>query len=240
MKTRLALSLVIALGLSQPAAAITVFDPSNFTQNLLTAVRTLEQINNQIRQLQNEAQMLSNDAKNLRGLNYNASGRLQSTLATTNRLIQQAQGLAYEVSQADSTFARLYPEAYAGTVSGSRMAADSRARWSNSLQALRTSMQMQAQAAQNFAVDESVLTDLVAQSQGAVGSLQATQATNQLLALQARQSIQAQQLQITQGRAAALEQARTVAAEERAREVRQRFHSDSTRYTPFAVNFYNH
>jgi len=22
--------------------------------------------------------------------------------------------------------------------------------------------------------------------------------------------------------------------------VRQRFHSDSTRYTPFAVNFYNH
>ena len=37
----------------QPASALTVFDPSNFVQNTLTAVRTLEQINNQINQLQN-------------------------------------------------------------------------------------------------------------------------------------------------------------------------------------------
>src|SRR3546814_8139795 len=44
----------------------TVFDPSNYTQNTLTAVRTLEQINNQINQLQNEAQMLMNQARNLR------------------------------------------------------------------------------------------------------------------------------------------------------------------------------
>lgn len=238
MKTRLALSLAIALGLSQPAAAFTVFDPSNFAQNLLTAIRTLEQINNQIRQLQNEAQMLSNDAKNMTGLDYNASAQLRSTLATTARLIQQAQGVAYEVSQADATFARLYPQAYAGSVSGNQMALDARERWNNSLQALRTTLQMQAQAAQNFAADESMLTELVAQSQGAVGHLQATQATNQLLALQARQAIQAQQLQVTQGRAEAVEQARNVAAEERAREVRRRFDSGSTRYTPQSVNFY--
>ena len=108
MKTRLALSLAIALGLSQPAAAFTVFDPSNFAQNLLTAIRTLEQINNQIRQLQNEAQMLSNDAKNLSGLDYNASAQLRSTLATTARLIQQAQGVAYEVSQADATLSLIH------------------------------------------------------------------------------------------------------------------------------------
>ena len=38
---------------SQPAHAIIVFDPSNYGQNILTAARTLEQINNQIRMLQN-------------------------------------------------------------------------------------------------------------------------------------------------------------------------------------------
>ncbi|WP_445939749.1 DUF4141 domain-containing protein, partial [Pseudomonas sp.] len=34
-----------------------VVDPTNLVQNALTAIRTLEQINNQIQQLQNEAQM---------------------------------------------------------------------------------------------------------------------------------------------------------------------------------------
>jgi P-type conjugative transfer protein TrbJ len=40
-----------AAGLVQPAAAITVFDPSNFAQNILQAARALEQINNQIQSL---------------------------------------------------------------------------------------------------------------------------------------------------------------------------------------------
>lgn len=238
MNKTLPLVMAIALGLSQPAQAITVFDPSNFSQNLLIAIRTLEQINNQVQQLQNEARMLTNDARNLSGLSYDASGRLQSTLATTNRLIQRAQGLAYEVSQADATFARLYPDAYARSTSGNQMALDARERWRNSLEALRTSMQLQAQSVQNFAADESLLTDLVAQSQRAEGNLQVSQATNQLLALQSRQAIQSQQLQITQGRAAAVEQARQVAAEERAREVRRRFDSGTTRYTPQPVSMF--
>ncbi len=65
------------------------------------------------------------------------------------------------------------------------------------------------------------------------------QATNQLLALQSRQTIQAQQLQITQDRATALEQARQVAVQERAREVRRRFQGEGTPYTPYTVNFYS-
>ena len=118
------------------------------------------------------------------------------------------------------------------------MALDARQRWRNSLEALRTATQVQSQAVQNFRSDEQTLTDLVNRSQSAVGALQATQATNQLLALQARQSIQAQQLQITQDRAAALEQARVIAVQERAREVRRRFIGSGTPYTPQAVDFY--
>lgn len=49
---------------SPAAAQITVFDPTNHSQNLLTAARELQQINNQIQQLQNQAMSLANQAKN--------------------------------------------------------------------------------------------------------------------------------------------------------------------------------
>ncbi len=39
-----------------------VFDPTNYGQNLLTAARTLQTVNNQIKQLQNEADMIVNQA----------------------------------------------------------------------------------------------------------------------------------------------------------------------------------
>ena len=59
---------------SSPARAqFTVFDPSNYTQNLLTAARTLQQVNNQIRSLQNEATMLLNQAKNLERIGDHAT-----------------------------------------------------------------------------------------------------------------------------------------------------------------------
>ncbi len=196
MKTKprlLSVSLAAVLSVSllavQPASALTVFDPSNFVQNTLTAVRTLEQINNQINQLQNEAQMLMNQARNLANLDFNIVNRLRSTLATTERLIAEARGLAYDVQSMDATFARLYPEQYAATISGDRMAQDARERWQNTLNGLHTAMRMQAQVSQNLAQDESALADLVSQSQSATGALQAMQATNQLLALQAKQSI---------------------------------------------------
>lgn len=243
MKTRvLSVSLAAVLAGSllvvQPATAFTVIDPTNLIQNTLTAIRTLEQINNQVRQLQNEAQMLINQARNLAGLDYNVVNRLRSTLATTERLIAEAQGLAYDVAHMDQEFARLYPHEYAAIVSGDRMAQDARERWRHTLDGLHTAMRVQAQVSQNLSEDESVLADLVAQSQSAGGALQAMQATNQLLALQAKQAIQAQQLQLTQDRAASLELARQAAATERAREVRRRFLGEGTPYTPQPVRFY--
>lgn len=239
----LAVASAIAFGVVQPAHALfgigdIVLDPSNLAQNMLTAARTLEQINNQVQQLQNEAQMLINQARNLTSLDFNVVNRLRSTLATTERLIAEARGLAYDVTSIDREFARLYPHEYTATVSGSQMAQDARERWRHTLDGLHTSMRMQAQVSQNLADDEGVLADLVGRSQSATGALQAMQATNQLLALQAKQAIQAQQLQLTQDRAASLELARQAAATEHAREVRRRFLGDGTQYTPQTVQLY--
>src|SRR3546814_1564597 len=65
----LALSVVIA----PPATAqLIVYDPTNYAQNLLSATRALQQINNQITSLQNQAQMLVNQARNLASLPYSS------------------------------------------------------------------------------------------------------------------------------------------------------------------------
>ena len=225
---------------AQPATALIVFDPSNFVQNMLTAIQTLQQLYNQIKQLQNEAKMLENQARNLASLPFNVTSRLRANLALTQRLIDQAKGLAYDVARMDRDFARLYPEQYAAAISGDQMYRDTQERWKNTLTSLQTAMQVQAQASQNVKDDEGVLADLVDKSQSAVGALQAMQSTNQLLALQAKQSIQTQRLQLTQDRAASLELARQAAAAERGREVRRRFLGSGTPYTPYTVNFYNH
>lgn len=240
MKKRLLAVAAAALigGMPVAQAQWVVIDPTNLVQNTMTAVRTLEQINNQIKQLQNEAQSLMNEARNLASLPFNVVNRLRANLDTTRQLITQARGLAFDIKNMDQQFAQLYPEQYAATVSGNQMFQDAHQRWQNTLQGLQTAMRMQAQVSQNLNQDEGVLADLVDQSQSATGALQAMQATNQLLALQAKQSIQTQQLQLTQGRAASLELARQAAVVERGREVTRRFLGGGTAYTPQSVNFY--
>jgi P-type conjugative transfer protein TrbJ len=230
----IALALLFAMPLPS-RAQITVFDPSNFVQNSLTAARTLMEVNNQLVQLQNEAQMLLNDAMNLTSLPFNIVNQLRATLATTTALIQQAQGIAIDLARARSQFNASYPAFYPSGTSGAALLADNLQRGINSLYALQTTVDMQAQAAQNLGADETYLAELVGRSQAAIGALQAMQATNQLLALQSRQAIQEQQLRLTQDRAVALEHARGVAEEARARVVRERFMGNGTPYTPQAV-----
>jgi len=230
--------LVLGLMLFGRAEAMTVIDPTNLIQNSLTAVRTLEMTHNQLSQLQNETRMLLNQARHLASLDYNVISRLSQSIARSEQLLAQAQGLAYEVTRLDREFAQLYPEQYAQTVTGAHLARQGLERWSQQRHGLHTALRVQGQVAQNLDMDQSVLTDLVAQSQSAVGALQASQATNQFLALQAKQAIQAQQMALTQNRAMALEQARQVADEQEAREQRRRFMGSGTPYTPRPVRLF--
>jgi P-type conjugative transfer protein TrbJ len=240
-KTRLAAAAAVLFTCSSASfAQWVVFDAANFSQNLLTAARELQQIDNQIQQLQNQAQMLVNESRNLTSLPYNALSQLQATLASTNRLIAQAQGLTFNVAQSQATFDRLYPSSYGAGTNNAEMVHDAQTRWQTSVRALQTATQMQSQAAQNLLSDQSVLSSLVTQSQGAVGALQASQATNQLLALIARQAVQAQQLAVSQDRATALTEARAAADEAQAEQVRARFIGSGPTYTPQPVDFYGH
>ena len=111
-------------GLVRPAAAIVVFDPSNFAENILQAARALEQINNQIQSLQNEATMLQNMARNLQRLDYSSLGQITGALQRIDGLMNQAQGIAFEVGATDAAFQRQFPEQYAATVTTDQLVAD--------------------------------------------------------------------------------------------------------------------
>jgi len=88
-----------------------VYDPSNYAQNVLTAARTLEQINNQIRMLQNQATQLINEARNLEALPLTVIEPLQQQIRQTQQLLSKAQGIAYDVQAIEREFARNYSPA---------------------------------------------------------------------------------------------------------------------------------
>lgn len=212
-------------------SAITVFDPANYSQNLLTAVRNLQQINNQINQLTNQAQMLVNQARNLTQLPSSIAGDLRSSLQQVDRLIQSARGIAYDVSAISSEYRRLFPESYNASVTTSRIIQDAEDAWKLAREGFKHSLEVQAEVVGQLRADAITLDRIISRSQSAVGNLQAVQAGNQLTALAAKQSMQLQSLLAASARAAALEGARANAAREQGRARFERFMGDRSPYT---------
>ncbi|TWB48248.1 P-type conjugative transfer protein TrbJ [Nitrospirillum viridazoti] len=224
---------VVGLMTTLPAKAQwTVFDPSNYTQNVLQAARALQQINNQIQSLQNQATMLTNMARSLQRLDYSSLSQLAGALAGIDSLMTQADGLSFNLSRLEAQWSTQYPATYAAGISSSDLAQQARQRWQDSMDAYHQTMRVQSQVVTNVSDDRSLIDDLVTQSQGAVGSLQVSQAANQLLALSAKQQMQVQELMVAQYRAEAEEQARKAQSEEAARVTTQRFLGSGTAYTP--------
>ena len=209
-----------------------VFDPRNYSQNLLTAARTLQQINNQIQSLQNEAQMLAGQAKNLARIDFPQLEQLRQRLQEVDRLMGQAQGIDFRVDQLDERFRQLYPQQFDRALGRDQRVARARDQLDTAMSAFRQTMGVQSRIVENVRDDAEALAEIVARSQGAEGSLQAQQATNQLLALTAKQQLQIQNLMAAQFRAEAIEQARAGQIAREARESTRRFLGDGKAYTP--------
>ena len=231
----IAAMMIGAVGLtgSGPAdAQWAVFDSGNFGQNLLTAERTLTQINNQIKALQNQATMLSNMARNLTTFNFPELQQITSTLRKIDTLMGQAQGIGFKVSQLDAQFTRLFP-GQTGTVSTTdQQLANAKARLDTVMAAYRQTMAAQSQIAENVSTDATTLATLSDRSQSSEGALQAAQATNQLLALTAKQQFQIQQMMATQYRAEATDASARAQASIDAQAATKAFLGSGSAYTP--------
>ena len=221
----------LAIAVSVPAhAQLTVFDPSNYSQNVLTAARALQQVNNQIQSLQNEAMSLINQARNLTSLPYSALAELEQSIDQTQQLLRQAQRIAYDVTSIDQAFTRTYPLSYSAATSSQQLIADAQTRWQNSLSSFQDAMRVQAGVVQNLDLARTQISNLVSSSQSATGALQAAQSGNQLIALQNNQLADLTAVMASVARAQSLESARTVASQVQAREQLQRFLNYGTGY----------
>ena len=230
---------MVALGALSARAQMVVYDPANYAQNVLQAARALQQINNQITSLQNQALMLLNQARNLASLPYSSLQAIDQSIAHTQQLLSQAQRIAYDINQIDRAFAQTYPQSYAGSTSSQQLFSDAQTRWQNALVGYQDALRVQAGVVQALDTTRVQTDALVSSSQSATGILQATQAGNQLVALQTRQLLDLTALIAAQSRAQSLAGARTTASDAQAQVQFNQFLTNGQSYQPQTVQMFH-
>ena len=220
-------------------AQLAVFDPANCSQNILTAARELQQVNNEVQSLQNQATSLVNQARNLASLPFSSLAQLQQSITQTQQLLAQAQRIGYDVATIDRAFTRTYPQVYPNATTSEKLVADARERWQNSLTGYQDAMRVQAGVVQNLDSTRTEIDALVSSSQSATGALQAAQSGNQLVALQTRQLADFTAVMAAIARAQSLEGARNVESEEQAEAQLNRFLDYGPGYQPGTAQMFH-
>src|SRR6266436_4879135 len=218
-----AVALTVGFMVPPSLAQVVVFDPNNYAQNVLTAARALQQIN---------------QARNLASLPFSSLQQLQSSIQRTQQLLTQAQRIAYDIQQIDRAFSTTYAPASAGTTS-QMLISNAQGRWQTSVAALQDTLRVQAGVVGNLDTNRTQMSALVTSSQGATGALQASQAGNQILALQAQQLADLTAVIAAHGRAQNLESAQHAAAQDQGREQLRRFLTQGAGYQPTTVQMFH-
>jgi len=208
------------LAFPPPAAAqVSVYDPANHAQNILQAVRALQELDNQVRQLAHEIDMIEKMARDLETLPVNvAHAVIRDRITRIEALIRDAEGIGASVEAVEAAFENSFPYAYGETAPrAATLVAEARARWEASRAAHKHVLLMAAEARAGNGADADALAGIITESQGAAGNLQALQAGNQISALTTQQLMQLEALLGASARAEALDRARELAEAERGR-----------------------
>jgi P-type conjugative transfer protein TrbJ len=209
-----------------------VYDPTNFSQNVLTAARELQQVNQNIQSLENQATMLINQAKNLASLPYSSLAQLEASIQRTEQLLMQAQNIAYSVATIDQAFTQVYPQSYSGSTSNMQLLADAQTRWQNARAGYQDSMNVQAGVVQNLQNAQTQISALVTSSQSASGALQAAQSGNQIMGLAAQQLADLTGVIAAMARAQSLDNAGRLESEAQGQQQMQNFLNYGAGYQP--------
>ena len=195
-----------------------VNDPANHAQNILQAVRALQEINNQVQQLTHEIRMLENMADDLASLPDDIAAAILRRVTDIDALMRQAEGIGQDVQEVDVEYEVIYPKDYGPNPPPQQvLVAEARVRWEQSRSAYKDSLLISAQVVESARRDSADLDELIADSQSAIGNLQAQQAGNQIDALQSQQLMQIESMMAAHYRAEAMHRARELAEEERGR-----------------------
>ena len=167
---------------SDTASAYVVFDPSNFGQNVLQAIRLLQSNINQARQLANEVTSLANEARNLAELPFDVINDYSNQFTKLFTTVGAINGLMQNLTNLETRFEELYPDLQNqwDPVSRLSMAEDMKKWLSATRETILGAAKTGAQVLESLPQSQAQLTQLMSSSQGAVGILQATQAGNQI------------------------------------------------------------
>jgi P-type conjugative transfer protein TrbJ len=147
-------------------------------------------------------------------------------------IVNQPFGIGFDLGTTQAQFGQYWPASYSAGTSNTLLQSDGLTRWSDAMQSFLQTLSVGAQVVRNVENDAASLSALVGASQGAAGNLEATQATNQLLALSTKQQLQTQSLLAAQYRAEALNLANEQEAEVQGRAEFANFAGSGTAYTP--------
>ncbi|NTV61771.1 MAG: conjugal transfer protein [Chlorobiaceae bacterium] len=163
----------------EATAAMTVIDISNLKQNTLTAVRTAQQIQNQLT-------MISNQVKTLTTLPSSTFGQIKgiydSNMRELNGIIDDVSGISFDLNQIGSQYDQLYPQGQWSNMSSGQYA-DILQKWNTEL-ANAAKIAMKAQSTLSRSQDYTNETiDILNRSSGADGEVRQLQSTNQMLGI---------------------------------------------------------
>jgi P-type conjugative transfer protein TrbJ len=173
-----------------------VHDPINLVQNAATALRTAQSNANEVILINNQARSLLNEAKQLTNLPLDLVNDIQGTIADYYGVLQQGQGLAYQAQSSLQQFEQLYNSGWGGN---GGMMAKAQVLVAQVRNASRIATQAQA-VYDRLCLQQSTVNKLMTASQASIGTLQASQAGNQLLGVLASQNASMQELVATQAR----------------------------------------
>jgi len=228
LRTMLIGSLLLGGGMILPhihsvaRAALTVIDISNLKQNTLTAIRTAEQIRNQIEQIRNQVRSLQTLANSTFGP---VKSIYQSNMQELNGLLADVQGISFDLNRIDSEFDQLFPQGTWDQIDFSRYEQYYRD-WTKELsEASKVAMKAQSVVERSQAYNNEAAA-ILNRSAVADGEVRQLQSANQMLGIMSGQLDGLTQTLAVSARVSAMAAAQTANREEAERAFLTRMWSD--------------
>lgn len=193
------LSVFVLIITAIPVNAITVFDPSNYRQNVKQVAEAITQTKKAIETVENQ---LKNLTKISDQLSYRNIKQIQNQLVNLITNIERAKALTYQYEQLQQQWDMMYPnyKQYNGK-SAQEMAEEAQKIMEQTSLAMADAARIQALISSGMTTDHQVLQSLLDATRTAPGALAAAQAGNQIAALQIEQLMKIQALMVANSRA---------------------------------------
>lgn len=179
----------------QPARAQwVVFDPTNFSQNILTAIRTLQSNVNEVSQIANQIQQINNQLQNLQRMPSSLSGALLGDYVTQwNRMLttfNSINGLSSNIGTLAVNYQNLFPARGPGALTGPQVLSQLQQYLAQARQTYQGVYQQSGAVMAALPQAQLDMATTLAASNGAAGNLDAIQAQTQMTAQVAQLLVQ--------------------------------------------------